>query len=356
MTKYLAMRKSHITGFLKRQAQNVRDGVRDTVKQVSMKNIKRMTVLPIILTVSVASISGFAWNDKQVTIVADGQTKVVKTHLNSAEGILHDAGIAPGKYDVILRSTNTVQNGTVLTLIRAFPVHVTVDGVERDVMTVQTTARGLADELGYKAPNYVTLGDSEGRLAPNSKVEIAHVTGRSEKTYEQPIAVQVIRQQDDSLPAGQEEVVEQGQAGVQQVQQEIYYQDGKEIKKDVVRTTTVKQMVPQIIKVGTREAVETSRGAMRYREVITMEATAYTPADGDGQGITATGMIARPGVVAVDPNVIPLGSRLYIPGYGMAIAADTGGAIRGNRIDLLMDSYDAAMNFGRQSVEVYVLE
>lgn len=67
-------------------------------------------------------------------------------------------------------------------------------------------------------------------------------------------------------------------------------------------------------------------------------------------------MIARPGVVAVDPNVIPLGSRLYIPGYGMAIAADTGGAIRGNRIDLLMDSYDAAMNFGRQSVEVYVLE
>ena len=87
-----------------------------------------------------------------------------------------------------------------------------------------------------------------------------------------------------------------------------------------------------------------------------MEATAYTPADGDGQGITATGMIARPGVVAVDPNVIPLGSRLYIPGYGMAIAADTGGAIRGNRIELLMDSYDAAMNFGRQSVELYVLE
>lgn len=352
MTKYLTIRKSHIAGFLKRQVQNARD----SVKQVSVKGVKRMTVLPIILAVSVASISGFAWNDKEVTIVADGQTKVVKTHLNSADGILHDAGIAPGKYDVILRSTNTVQNGTVLTLIRAFPVHVTVDGVERDVMTVQTTARGLADELGYKAPNYVTLGDGEGRLAPNSKIEIARVTGRSEKTFEQPIAVQVIREQDDTLPAGQEEVIQEGQAGIEQVQQEIYYQDGKAIKKDIIRTTTIKQMVPQIIKVGTRETVETSRGAMRYREVITMEASAYTPADGDGRGITATGMLARPGVVAVDPNVIPLGTRLYIPGYGMAIAADTGGAIRGNRIDLLMEDYSAAMNFGRQSVEVYVLE
>ena len=58
----------------------------------------------------------------------------------------------------------------------------------------------------------------------------------------------------------------------------------------------------------------------------------------------------------MDPNVIPLGTRLYIPGYGMAIAADTGGAIRGHKIDLLMESYGEAMEFGRRSVEVYVLQ
>ncbi len=99
-----------------------------------------------------------------------------------------------------------------------------------------------------------------------------------------------------------------------------------------------------------------SRGIPRYRAAYTMRASAYLPSDGGGAGITATGMAARRGVVAVDPNVIPLGSRLYIPGYGEAIAADTGGAIVGNTIDLCMESYDEAIQFGRRSVEVYVLE
>jgi 3D (Asp-Asp-Asp) domain-containing protein len=59
--------------------------------------------------------------------------------------------------------------------------------------------------------------------------------------------------------------------------------------------------------------------------------------------------------VAVDPNVIPLGTRLYIPGYGLPLAADTGGAIIGNKIDLCMEDYHAAWEFGRRMVKVYVL-
>ena len=104
------------------------------------------------------------------------------------------------------------------------------------------------------------------------------------------------------------------------------------------------------------QSVETSRGAMRYVREYDMEATAYLPTDGDGNGITASGMLAERGVVAVDTDVIPLGTRLYIPGYGMAIAGDTGGAIYGERIDLCMESYGEAMEFGRRWVKVYVLE
>ena len=78
--------------------------------------------------------------------------------------------------------------------------------------------------------------------------------------------------------------------------------------------------------------------------------------DGDGAGITATGLPAVRGIAAVDPDVIPLGTRLFIPGYGEAIAADTGGAIVGNKIDLVMDSYGEAIDFGRQDVTVYVLD
>ncbi|MBM7635026.1 peptidoglycan-binding protein [Geomicrobium sediminis] len=93
---------------------------------------------------------------------------------------------------------------------------------------------------------------------------------------------------------------------------------------------------------------------------MTMEATAYT-ADCEGcSGITATGIDLRndrnANVVAVDPNVIPLGSTVYVEGYGEAIAGDTGGAITGNKIDLHMATTEEALNFGRQNVEVTVLD
>lgn len=318
---------------------------------------RHMFLFLILLAVVFVSISGFAWNEKTVTINADGQTQIVKTHLNSAEGLLRDAKISLNPKDAILLSTSTLENGTVVTVVRAFPVKVTVDGQTKTVMTVQITAQGLADELGYKAPNYVPLEDGNAHIASGSEVTIARVTSRSVKNYERPVEAQVIRQRDDTMAVGQEEVVQQGTAGVESVEEEVFYQDGKEIKRQILNQKEIKKMVPTIIKVGSREAVvETSRGTVRYREVLTMEASAYLPTDGDGRGITATGMVARRGVVAVDPDVIPLGSRLYIPGYGMAIAADTGGAISGNRIDLLMDSYSEAMEFGRQSIEVYVLQ
>ena len=85
------------------------------------------------------------------------------------------------------------------------------------------------------------------------------------------------------------------------------------------------------------EVVETPQGYLDYSESLNMEATAYLPTDGGGAGITAMGIPATYGIVAVDPDVIPLGSRVYIPGYGEALAADTGGAIYGYRIDLCME-------------------
>lgn len=86
-------------------------------------------------------------------------------------------------------------------------------------------------------------------------------------------------------------------------------------------------------------------------EPIIMEATAYTWS-GDK---TATGTWPSRGTVAVDPEVIPLGTKLHIEGYGEAIAADTGGDIKGNRVDLYMESEDECWEFGRQQVEVVVM-
>ena len=104
------------------------------------------------------------------------------------------------------------------------------------------------------------------------------------------------------------------------------------------------------------EVVETPQGYVPYTQVLGMEATAYLPTDGSVEGITAIGIPATYGIVAVDPEIIPLGTRVYIPGYGEALAADTGGAIYGYRIDLCMEDYWQAMDFGRRTVTVFVLK
>lgn len=94
----------------------------------------------------------------------------------------------------------------------------------------------------------------------------------------------------------------------------------------------------------------------RYTRSLTMRATAYTIHD-EGNGThTYRGNLLRKGLVAVDPSVIPLGSRLYIEGYGYAIADDIGGAIKGSKIDLAYESRSDALRFGVQNVTVYVLD
>lgn len=115
----------------------------------------------------------------------------------------------------------------------------------------------------------------------------------------------------------------------------------------VIKVADVKPEPPKVIP---------EAGNRPYTERITMEATAYLPTDGSAEGLTATGVPAARGIVAVDPRVIPLGTRVYIPGYGEAVAADTGGAIKGYKIDLCMESYGEAMEFGRRDIEVYILE
>lgn len=102
------------------------------------------------------------------------------------------------------------------------------------------------------------------------------------------------------------------------------------------------------------QAAEKQQQAENARSIV-MEATAYTAAEGSGTGLTATGQPLQRGMVAVDPSVIPLGTQLYIEGYGYAVAADTGGAISGNHIDLAMDSVSEALDFGRQQVVVHIL-
>lgn len=102
--------------------------------------------------------------------------------------------------------------------------------------------------------------------------------------------------------------------------------------------------------------IQTERGTFRVASSFMAHATAYSPEQTDLSPFTASGLRFVTGIVAVDPTVIPLGTYIYVPGFGLFLAADTGGAIHGNRIDISFDTIREALQFGRRDVPVYVLE
>lgn len=167
---------------------------------------------------------------------------------------------------------------------------------------------------------------------------------------------------------GEEEVVQEGVKGLKKVTTTTKVVDGKPVDV-VISEEVVKEPVNQIVEVGTKEKpVDTevatdfkSESGFSYKKVLTIDATAYCPCSKCcgkwANGVTATGLKAGYGVAAVDPKVIPLGTKLYVEGYGYCIAADTGGAIKGNRIDLCYNSHSAALasGYGHTATKVYIL-
>lgn len=165
------------------------------------------------------------------------------------------------------------------------------------------------------------------------------------------------------LPPRQRVLVQQGEPGEKRIEWRITLRNGKEVKREKVSEEVVQPPQPRIYEVGVYAHIA-SRGAVgrgnSFRAVKTLEmnASAYTAhrsGGGTGTGRTASGMPAGYGMVAVDPKVIPFGTVLYIEGYGMAIAADKGRAIRGHKIDLFFATRAQALQFGRRRVRVHIL-
>ncbi|MDE6182434.1 MAG: G5 domain-containing protein [Eubacteriales bacterium] len=168
-----------------------------------------------------------------------------------------------------------------------------------------------------------------------------------------------------NLPLGTQNVKVAGENGSKEVTSKELYLEGNLASTSVISEKITVNPVNQVIEKGTKaNVVNTERGTLSYSKKISMKSTAYTAgpestgkSPGDpGYGITASGIKAQRGVVAVDTSVIPFGTKLYIEGYGCAIAGDTGGAIKGNKIDVFVNTYNEAMNWGVRTVNVYVLD
>lgn len=168
-----------------------------------------------------------------------------------------------------------------------------------------------------------------------------------------------------TLAPGRSKLVARGRPGLVVIALRYTQRDGGPVHRVVLYKALFRKPQPRIvaegIEPGTLEAFEahglTEMVSVAHGAVaMFMVATAYTAGSAGGSGRTASGYRAGHGIVAVDPRVIPLGTRLYIPGYGWAVAGDTGGDIVGNRIDLGFDSLRDAMEFGRRDVTVYRLK
>lgn len=167
------------------------------------------------------------------------------------------------------------------------------------------------------------------------------------------------------------ELVQSGENGLKEVEYRVRYENGEKVSKSFETERIVIDPVSEIKNKGTDNLFVTSRGLpFRYSETLICEATAYDLSyascgklpDHPAYGITYTGTQARPGVIAVDPRVIPLGSKVYVQSldgtrdYGFAIAEDTGSAIKGQKIDLFIGNNAAALRYGRRNVRVYIIE
>ena len=219
-------------------------------------------------------------------------------------------------------------------------------------------------------------------LTEGMKIDLLPIT-RKEVVETEDIAFQTHYIETEDIVEGEQSILFEGAVGTLTKMTEVLFADGAELKSEFISSEITLEPVDRVVLVGTGvplleidfEALPLSEisdepkteaeiiADLDYLYAVKMSATAYTadyestgkrPGD-KGFGITYSGMVARVGVVAVDPKVIPLGTELYIEGYGFAIAGDTGSAIKGNKVDLYFNTNWECKQFGRQQRMVYVL-
>ena len=302
---------------------------------------------------------------KKLTFIADGNTSEIYSTADRAIEALSDAGITLGEFDVLSCSNEALlKDGMTISVIRSKKVLLNADGKAYEVYTTQP------DVKSFLLSSHISLGEHDEvipslqtPITEGMQINVLRVTIGNE-IYEEPVLRTVVEVPTPDLIQGQSFIIHDGADGRAKNTYAVVRKNGEVISKTLLNSETIAASVDQVVSVGTR--VPAIAAQINYKKVISCTATAYeSGSQYDGiPGITASGRPAGPGIIAVDPRVIPLGTRVYVEStddgkswtYGYAIAADTGGAIKGNIIDLCYNTYEECIRFGRRKCNVYILE
>lgn len=246
-------------------------------------------------------------------------------------------------------------------------VIINLDGVPRMINTDVETVGDLMETLDdVISADYVLQGDisKSTELTKNMVIDLTSITEKK-TTKTETIAYDTEIRENPDLEEGKEKVLQEGEDGELSIITKENYSGAKLISSEVVGELVTKEAKNKIIERGTKKEelpiVELKKEPANVtvsaagNNSLNVVATGYTPGDPGCTGITYTGTKASRGTIAVDPNVIPFGTKLYIPGYGYGVAADTGGAIKGNKIDLCYETRAEALNWGIKNITVYVV-
>lgn len=333
----------------------------------NFSNSPKAKILMVVVFATIVLSVTFINMKKTVTMKIDGKEETFVTYKRTVKDVLDTKGISVNPKDKVQPALNSnVSEGDTISIKRAVSVELTLGDKVTKIDTAEDTIGDMLkvekDELEEQGIEFNEGVDEvtpalETEITSDLQVTLVDVEVKSEVANE-AIEFDVVLEEDSGLDHGLEEVKQEGATGEKEVVYEVIYKNGKEFSKTVKSSKILAEPVNKVVAQGTRRMFASRSGQLlNYKSVLYCESTAYS-----GGGVTATGTVPVRdpngiSTVAVDPRVIPLGSLLYVEGYGKAVAADTGGAIKGNIIDVYVNSQEEAYNsWGRKyNVPVYIL-
>lgn len=322
----------------------------------------RIVAGPLIAAIFMFTVINFLSARNHYIIIDNGNVIIHTTYENNVYNALEQAGVSINNIDLISVPEATANGGFAEIVIeRTSYVTVHADGKTIRLITRGESVSYMLDRAGIQL-RLSDVVDPPFATPTYDGLEIVVTRYDTKLRYESgAIPYEEIRRENRSIPRHSEQVVQEGVEGVSEFVYQLNYVDGQLVGEEFIGSRIVSEPTDRIVDYGTQGTITIDGAVYTYSQRLDVTATAYS-AEGRPHARTATGTIPRVGAIAVDPRVIPLGSKVYVEAangkwvYGIAAAEDTGGVIKGNIIDLYFDTIAECWQFGRRKAVIYILE